>query len=246
LAKGFFITGTDTGVGKTIVTAALIKLIRHLGFSVCGMKPIETGCTGDKSANLGQEAEDKNSRLIPHDGMFLNKIAGGNDSIDLVAPVRFRHPLAPYPASVIEGRDVDLKKIFTAYTALSARHDMVIVEGIGGLLVPILRDYFVFDLAKDFGLPVIVSAHPGLGTINHTLLTVNHALREGIGVAGVIINYHKPPEGTIAEDTNPGVLKEICPVPVIGMLPYLEDLSDIAIQTAALRNINMEAIGKYL
>ena len=113
-----------------------------------------------------------------------------DDSIDLVTPCCFENPLAPMAASEIEGIPVDLEKIKKAYRKLSKNYDAVVVEGIGGLLVPIKRDYFVLDLAKDFGLPIIVVSRPGLGTLNHTMLTVNYAIKEGLNVAGIIINYN--------------------------------------------------------
>jgi len=237
-AKGFFITGTDTGVGKTVITAALIKAISFLGLKACSMKPIETGCKTAVSS--------KKRTLIPSDGMFLKEMAGMDDSIDLVTPIRFESPLAPLPASEIEGTSVDLEKIQKSYTALLKNYDVIIVEGIGGLLVPIKRDYFVLDLARDFGLPIIVVSRPGLGTLNHTLLTVNYALKEGLTVAGIVINYSYPPEHTLAEETNPEIIKQISPVPLIGIFPYLKDLKGNAIEKAGIKNLDFEIIRKYL
>ncbi|MBI5188968.1 MAG: dethiobiotin synthase, partial [Nitrospirae bacterium] len=205
MAKGFFITGTDTGVGKTVITAALIRAIGLLGLRACGMKPIETGCIRAKS-------KVKNRVLIPSDGMFLRELTDMDDPIDLVTPVRFENPLAPMVASNIEGIPVDIDKIKRAFEELSKGYDIIVVEGIGGLLVPIKRDYFVLDLVRDFGLPIIVVSRPGLGTINHTMLTVNYAIKEGLEVAGIIINYSRPPEGTLAEDTNPEIIRQISPV----------------------------------
>jgi len=241
--KGFFITGTDTGVGKTVITAALIKAIGLLGLNVCGMKPIETGCK--KTEVRSQKSEVRNDLLIPSDGMFLIDIAGTNESIELITPVRFANPLAPLPASELEGISVDFQKIQKAYTELSKKYDIVIVEGIGGLLVPITKDYFVLDLAKDFGLPLIIVSRPGLGTINHTMLTVNCAIKEGLNVAGIIINYSHPPEGTLAEDTNPKIITQISPVPIIGIFPYLENFESDTIEKAA-KNLDIEIIKKYL
>jgi dethiobiotin synthetase len=156
------------------------------------MKPIETGCLKEGDV------------LIPSDGMFLRELAAMDDPMDLVTPVRFANPLAPMPASEIEGKSIDLEKIREAFTELSKNYDTLIVEGIGGLLVPIKKDYFLLDLARDFGLPLVVVSRPGLGTINHTLLTVNCAIKEGLAVAGIIINYSMPPEGTLAEKQTRG------------------------------------------
>jgi dethiobiotin synthetase len=255
MPKGFFITGTDTGVGKTVITAALIKAIGLLGLKVCGMKPLETGCLKsefkafDPSSGRGFQSSEfkvKDEELVPSDGMFLREIAGMSDPIDFITPIRFKNPLAPLPASEIEGISVDFQKIQKAYTELSKKYDVIIVEGIGGLLVPITRDYSVLDLAKDFGLPLIIVSRPGLGTINHTMLTVNCATKEGLNVAGIIINYSHPPEGTLAEDTNPEIIRQISPVPIIGIFPYLEDLESNTIKRAAEKTLDIEIIKKYL
>ena len=237
--KGFFITGTDTGVGKTIISAALIKAAHMLGLKACGMKPIETGC---------KQTENRkgNDSLIPSDGTFLREITGTDESIDLITPVRFENPLAPLPASEIEDKPIDLDKIKTAYRKLSGRYDVIIVEGIGGLLVPIKREYFVIDLAKYFGFPIIVVSKPGLGTINHTMLTVNYAIKEGLDVAGIIINYTRPPENTLAENTNPEIIKRLSPVPVLGIFPYMKDLESRTIEKEAVKNLDIELIRTFL
>lgn len=234
MPTGFFITATDTGVGKTVITAALIKAIGILGLRPCGMKPIETGCIREGDV------------LIPSDGMFIKAIAHMEEDIRFISPCCFKSPLAPLPASEIEGISVDLEKIKRAYTELSKNYDAVVVEGIGGLLVPIKRDYFVLDLIREFGLPTIVVSRPGLGTINHTMLTVKYAIKEGLNVAGIIINYSQPPEGTLAEDTNPQIIKRISPVPIIGVFPYLEDMESNTIERAVVKNLNTKMIKRYL
>jgi len=239
MAKGFFVTGTDTGVGKTIITGALIKAAHILGFKACGMKPIETGCKR-------KENRDGNDSLIPADGTFLRETTGTDESIDLITPIRFENPLAPLPASEIEDKPIDLAKIKTAYKELSNRYDVIIVEGIGGLLVPIKIGHLVIDLAKDFGLPIIVVSKPGLGTINHTMLTVNCAINNGLDVAGIIINYTRTSEGTLAENTNPEIIRRLSPVPVIGIFPYLKDLESRTIERGLVKSLNLEIIRKHL
>ncbi len=234
MAKGFFITGTDTGVGKTVITGAMIKAAGLLGLKACGMKPVETGCVREGDV------------LVPSDGMFIKTIAHMEENVKHISPCCFENPLAPLPASRIEGFPVDLKKIKKNYSELVKKYDSVIVEGIGGLLVPIKTDYFVLDFAKDFGLPLIVVARPGLGTINHTMLTVKYAISEGLAVAGIIINYSHPPENTIAESSNPEILKQISPVPLIGIFPYLKDLENTTIEKAAVKNLDITIIKKYL
>ena len=232
--KGFFVTGTDTGVGKTIITAALIKAICRLGFTAGGMKPVESGCLQQGDV------------LVPSDGMFIKTIAHMEENIGHITPCRFKSPLAPLPASEIEGISVDFEKIKKAFADLSRKYDVVIVEGIGGLLVPITRNYSVIDMAKDFNLPLIVVSRPSLGTINHTMLTVNYALKEGLRVAGIIINYNQPPENTLAEATNPEIIKRISPVPVIGIFPYLTDMESATIEKAAGENMDISILKGYL
>lgn len=245
MVKSVFITGTDTGVGKTVVAGALILIMRHLGFRVCGMKPIETGCA--KKASVEQKVENrvKDTLLIPADGMFLKEIAGTDDSLDLITPIRLENPLAPFPASDIEDIPVDIVKIKEAYAELSRKYDTVVVEGIGGLLVPVKRDYFVIDLARDFGSPLIIVSRPCLGTINHTLLTVHYAMKEGLSVVGIIINYSQPPGKTLAEKTNPEVIKQISPVPILGIFPYLKNKESLTLEKAAAESLNVERIKKY-
>ncbi|MBI3592173.1 MAG: dethiobiotin synthase [Nitrospirae bacterium] len=243
MSKGIFITGTDTGVGKTIVSAVIIRAMMKKGINIGAMKPIETGCK--KTAVSGQQSAVKEgTTLIPSDGMFLKEMAEMDDSIDLITPIRFEHPLAPMVASEIEKRQVEINKIFDAYDALFKKYNFMVVEGVGGLLVPInkrqeakgkrQKAYFVADLIKDLKLPVIVVARPTLGTINHTLLTVNHALKEGIDALGVIINFYNPPDDSIAEKTNPDVLRQLCPVPVIGTMPYIRDVNKDNIENTAI------------
>jgi len=234
MAKGFFITGTDTGVGKTIISGAVIKLIISFGLKACGMKPIESGCICSEGT------------LFPPDGMFLKKIACMEEPLTVVTPLCFKNPLAPMSASEIEKTEFSLSDIKKAFQKLSRRYEAVVVEGVGGLLVPIQSSYYVIDLVQELSLPLIVVARPGLGTINHTMLTVKYALKEGLKVAGIIINYSRPPEKSLAEKTNPGLLSRISPVPVIGIFPHLKNTGKNIIEKSALKTLNKEVIKEYL
>lgn len=232
--KGFFVTGTDTGVGKTVVAAALIKAAGLLGVKACGMKPVETGCIRDGNV------------MVPSDGMFLKEIAHMDEAVRHITPCCFEHELAPMVSAEMEGTSVDINRIRGAFDKLGRTYQAIIVEGVGGLLVPIKKDYFILDLVREMGLPLVVVARPGLGTINHTLLTVNYALKEGLEVAGIIINYTYQSEDSMAEKTNPQVIERLSPVPLIGVFPYLDDMSDEAFEKTVLKNLNMEIIRKYL
>ncbi|MFZ5997427.1 MAG: dethiobiotin synthase [Nitrospirota bacterium] len=221
--KGVFITGTDTGVGKSVAAACIIRALLRKGVKVGAMKPIETGC------------ENIYGRLMPLDGTLLRTMAEMDDPVDLIVPARFAYPLAPLVAAELEDRTVDLDAIMNAYTTLSKKYEFLVVEGAGGLLVPITKRqgargegqevYFMEDLIKDLQLPVVIVARATLGTINHTLLTVDHAASAGLNVIGVIINHSSPSRNNDAERTTPVVLKELCPVPVLGVLPYLDSIA---------------------
>lgn len=232
--KGFFITATDTGAGKTVMAGAVIKVIESFGVKVCAMKPIESGC--------GKEGD----ILIPYDGTFLKQAAHMDEPIKQVTPFCFESPLSPLAASEIEGKKVSIEAIKKTYYRLYKSYEAIVVEGIGGLMVPIKRDYFLVDLAREFSLPLLIVTKPGLGTINHTMLTVQYALKAGLEVAGLIINYSRPPENSLAEKTNPHILKEICPVPVIGIFPYLKDMGEDVLEKTALRNLDLEVLKKYI
>ena len=208
MAKGIFITGTDTGVGKTYVASGIAASLRAQGVNIGVMKPAETGCrirSGD---------------LIPADAIRLAKAAGAHDPLTLINPYRFRKPLAPSVASELEGKKIQPSRIMTSYRALVRRHDFMIIEGAGGIMVPLSGYYLNLDLAREIGLPVVVVARPGLGTINHTLLTIAAIKERGISIAGVVINYSDKRRQGTAERTSPEEIEKISRVPVLGVVPY--------------------------
>lgn len=231
--RGLFITGTDTGVGKTIIAGAIITALHSSGIKTGAMKPIETGCI-----TIG-------GSLHASDGAFLKDMAQMDEPLNQVTPSCFRSPLAPFVASEIEGRTIDLQKIRNHFRRLTDKYEAVIVEGIGGLLVPIKKDYFVLDLAKELGLPLVVITKPTLGTINHTLLTVNYAMREGVRIAGIIINYSRFPEGSIAENTNPQVIQQLTDIPLIGIFPFLKDLKRENLERAAAKHLDLDLLTRH-
>ncbi len=168
-----FVTGTDTAVGKTVVSCALVRAVRATGANVGVMKPIETGVGPDG----------------PRDALALGEAAGVDDALDLVCPQQFALPAAPTVAAAHEGREVQLDVVDRAWQVLRARHDVMVVEGAGGLLVPAAPAVSMADLAANLGLPVLVAARGALGTINHTLLTIEAAQRRGLKLAGVVISH---------------------------------------------------------
>lgn len=213
MIKGIFVTGTDTDVGKTVIAAGLAGLFKQKGLKVAVMKPIQTG------------AIKRTGKLISLDIELMIKTSGINEDINLLNPYCLEPPVAPLVASQITGVKIDIKKILTAYAKLKSRYEIVIVEGAGGLLVPILSNYLMIDLIKDLDLPILIVAKPSLGTINHTLLTIRESQAQGIHVLGVVINGLKEDEAGICERTNPQLIENLSKVPVLGIIPYDPQIS---------------------
>lgn len=226
---GVFITGTDTGVGKTLVAVGLALVLKERGVKVGVMKPVATGCYG----------HEKN--LVSQDAVCLLE-ASQNEYPRLTNPVRFRNALAPNVAATIERKEIVLEKIYDAYRQLQKHYDFIIVEGIGGLLVPLTNDYFIANLIKDFNLPIVVVARNVLGTINHTLLTIDAAVIRGFEIRGVIFNRVPKVNYSLAETTNPKVIHDISGVPILGSLPEMEELNMDHCQFGNLKEIFQERI----
>jgi dethiobiotin synthetase len=217
--RGLFVTGTDTGVGKTEVSCAIVAEARAAGLDLAAMKPAESG--------LGPGA--------PSDSERLRAAAGGADDPALVCPYRFAAPLAPAVAARLEGAEVRLEVILGAARALLARHAALLVEGAGGLLVPLTAGGTYADLAVALGLPVLVVARAGLGTVNHTALTVEALRARRLAVAGVILNRIGPADDPSVPH-NAAEIERLCGVPVLATLPHCADIAGReAILRSALR-----------
>lgn len=215
MSKGIFITGTDTGVGKTIVAATLALVLRMKGVRVGVMKPITSGC------------REEDGRLVSDDAELLCTAAGIACNGD-TAPYLLREPLAPAEAAKRDGVWIDFSRIKECYERLAAAYDVVIVEGAGGLMVPLAGGLLVADLARELALPLVVVARPGLGTINHTVLTCLCARQVGLEVAGVIINDY-PEQPGLAEQSAPHHIGSLCGAPVLGLWPHREDPDQIEV-----------------
>jgi dethiobiotin synthetase len=229
LKPGIFITGTDTGVGKTLVAAGLALALRERGMKVGVMKPIATGCYGSET------------RLVSQDAVFLME-AAETDVPPLICPSRYRNPLAPNVAAAVEKKPVNLKQIRAAYEELQKIYDFVIVEGIGGLMVPIEKDYFVANMIRDFQLPVVVVSRASLGTINHTLLTLDAALIRGFDIRGIIFNRIPVANFSLAEITNPKIIHELTNIPILGSLPEMQDVDVETCRFGRLKEVFMERV----
>jgi len=227
--RGLFITGTDTGVGKTVVAAGLALALRRRGLAVGVLKPVETGWNGEGGWSA--------------DGALLAAAAGvDNGPAAAVVPCVYREPLAPLVAARRAQRPVPLEALDRAFEALAER-DWVLVEGAGGLAVPITEDLDMAGLAARWGLPLLVVARPGLGTLNHTFLTVHYARAGGLKVIGVVISGYPEAEADVATQSNPALIRELCGVPVLGLVPWRTPMVSAADAAAAVEaGLDVEAL----
>jgi dethiobiotin synthetase len=210
--RGVFITGTDTDVGKTWVAAGLTAALRQRGVKAVYFKPVQSGCPR------------ADGRLMPTDADFARTLAGLTEPLEVLTPIALELPLAPGVAAAQAGVEVDLGRIAASLADLTARYDFLVVEGAGGLYVPLVGTHFlVLDLIRWLRLPLVVVAKSGLGTINHTTLTVKAALAAGIEVTGVILNRY-PDHPGLAAATNPGVIEALTGVPILAKLPEVHNL----------------------
>lgn len=230
-----FVTGTDTGVGKTVISSAIsafFSLRKKMNVGV--MKPFESG--------LSKQDKD----LLPWDAICLREASGSNDDLDIISPYTFESPVAPEVAAMLEHVNIDTSIIDKIFQRLKKSHDLVVIEGAGGVLVPIKENFFFADLIQKWNAPTLIVSRLGLGTINHTLLT-NHLLQErGVKVLGVILN-NTDGLGDLPAQTNPDILKKYLNVPILGVFPHVKDLLKGNVDRERLadmfaKNINTEAL----
>ncbi len=213
MRNGIFVTGTDTEIGKTIVAAGLVAALRREGADVGAMKPIASG------------GIEHGGRVASEDALVLLEAAGTDDPMDLVNPVCLSLPLAPTIAAEREGRPIDIGVVDRAWEKLRAAHDCVVVEGVGGAAVPITEELLAIDLAVRWALPVLIVGRPGLGTINHCMLTVDFVRHRGCEIIGVVFcDATGEPKG-MAEATNADAVQRFAGVPVLGEVCFSEELA---------------------
>ena len=227
--KSYFVTGTDTGVGKTAITAALAASLRKRGIDVGVMKPIATGIpqkNGFKSADV----------------TLLHEAAKVNDSEEVINPVFLTVPSSPYDATKALGLKIDMKIIREKFQHLLKIHQMLLVEGIGGIMTPITKDFFVADMIKEMKLETIIVTRSTLGTLNHTLMTFRMCKEYGIAVKGMIINYFDE-KGSLAERNAPSTLHEITGLPILGIIPFVKDYQKLDAMTSIVeKNIDLNLL----
>lgn len=203
--KGFFVTGTDTDVGKTIISGGLAAVLHENNLDVGVFKPMLSGISRDDPES---------------DTSFLKEMSQTALTAEEITPFTFCEPVSPLVAAQQEGKTVELEEIMQKWEKVRRKCGCFIVEGAGGISVPLGEKFLVSDVIQKIGLPLIIVARPDLGTINHTFLTVHYARSAGIKVAGIIINGRKDGP-SLAEKTNPAVIEQFTGVPVLGITPRL-------------------------
>jgi dethiobiotin synthetase len=193
---GLFITGTDTGVGKTVVAGAIADWFRRRHRRVGVLKPVATGCVHRREGLVSEDAE------------FLAHCADARFPLDVICPQRYAEPLAPTVAAERAKQLLDWEAVQRSMRAIEAGSDVLIVEGVGGVMVPLDGSHTVLDLIHWLRLPVVVVARPDLGTINHTLLTLAALRSAGATIAGVVINRYPTDTPDAAQETNPRVIEK--------------------------------------
>ncbi len=202
-----FITGTDTGVGKTLIAGAIADWFRRRRARVAVLKPAATGCVHRREGLVSEDAE------------FLAACADARFPLDLICPQRYAEPLAPSVAAQRAKQPLDWDAISRSIRLMSAESDVMIVEGVGGVLVPMDEKHTVLDMIRWLKGPAVVVARPNLGTINHTLLTLATLRSASAEVAGVVINRYRADGATVAEETNPRMIERWGKTRILATVP---------------------------
>jgi len=229
---GFLVVGTDTGVGKTLVAAAIADWFRRSGKRVAVCKPCATGCVHRREGLVSEDAE-----MLAHH-------ANTPHPLHLVCPQRFAEPLAPAIAAERAGQPLDWQAIDAAISEMSRDADVFIIEGVGGVMVPMDKKHTFLDVAAWLKLPAVVVARPGLGTINHTLLTCAALRSRKVRVAGVVINRYPAETPPPAEETNPRAIERwgktsvLCLIPDVNMPAAPALAPDVS---AAINSVDWQA-----
>lgn len=216
--KGFFITGTDTDAGKTVASAAILALLLNLEKDAVPVKPAQTGC------------ELINGKLNAPDLDFTLKITGleiEESERENLCPNKYEPACSPHLAAEMANDYIDLNELVLSIKKVSEKHELIIVEGAGGIMVPLNDKELTLDLMCQLNLPVILTARPGLGTINHTLLSLKALKDRGLEVAGVIFCATKPLKGDVIEKDNVKIIEKFGNVKILGTIPYIANLEDL-------------------
>lgn len=217
MSRGIFITGTDTDVGKTIVTAGLLRQLRNAGVNAASMKPVQTGA--EESGDGGFIAPD----LVVHHRAA--GISASREERDLMAPYLYVPACSPHLAGRMAGRYPDIDHIKDCAGQLLERYETLLVEGAGGVYAPLTESETMLDLMRALAFPVLLVAHRGLGTINHTLLSIGALRAAGLDILGVVFNEVEDVQPDFIKEDNPGAVRSFGKVEILGNIDYLTELA---------------------
>ncbi|WP_077212560.1 dethiobiotin synthase [Bacillus dakarensis] len=221
--NGFFVTGTDTDVGKTVISSGLAGVLKEMVIDVGVFKPMLSGIPREDAAS---------------DTSLLKELSQTSLTHEEITPFEFKEPLAPYMAAKLEGKQVRLEEIKDHWEKIRGKHEFFIVEGAGGISVPLGEEYLVSDVIKALELPIVIVARPNLGTFNHTYLTIQYAKSMGLAIAGIVINGQSE-EPDIAEMTNSELMGKWCGVPILGVTPKLEVVTKESVKNMVKEHIDI-------
>ncbi len=226
--KSIFIAGTDTDVGKTYITAGLAVTFRKMGINVGVMKPFAAG-TAQKKGFKSEDSE------------ILSNAAQVRDSESLINPQFFPIPASPYTVWKNLKIKPKIPTILASFKKLSKLHEMILVEGMGGIMTPILKDYYITNLIKEMKIPTVIVTRSKIGTINHTIMTVKMCEKYKIPVKGIIINNFDDgyPVNELKRD-----LQNLTGIKVLGSIPFLKDMSDASLYRIFKKNIDLKLLLK--
>jgi dethiobiotin synthase len=234
--NGLFVTGTDTGIGKTALSALLLAELRRRGINAAPIKPVQTGCIAEGSEpeasdlrqNGAQSPKPKAQSLSVPDLDYSLSMADMHVSAEdykNMSPYRFEPACSPHLAAEMAGTEIDIAGMVIAARTLTSDYDFVIAEGAGGVLVPLNQRETMLDLMQALKFPILLAARPGLGTINHTLLSIRALRAEGLDIAGVVFVAGTYAEPGFIEDDNITTIEHFGKVPIIGTIPYCARLA---------------------
>jgi len=210
--KGVFIVGTDTEVGKTVVTAGLLHVLLQEGIRACSFKAVQSGGTWDKG------------HLIDGDTTWIKKVCQIDEDYCLMNPYPLQPEVSPHLAARLEGKIIKRENILNAFAKLQQKYDYIVAEGAGGVIVPLINnEYYIYNLIKDLNLPVVIVTRAGLGAINHTILTLDYLQKLNIEVTGIIVNNFT---GQIHEKDNIECIKNIGGKKILAVIDHLNKIND--------------------
>lgn len=226
MLKSLFIAGTDTDVGKTYITAGLAVTLRKTGVDVGVMKPFAAG-TAQKKGYKSEDVE------------ILSRSAMTCDPENLVNPQFFPIPASPYTAWKKLKTKPKVSTILSSFKKLSKLHDMLLVEGMGGIMTPILKDYYITNLIKEMKIPTVIVTRSKVGTVNHTIMTVKMCEKYKLPLKGIIINNFD--DGYPIQDLTKD-LKALTGIPVLGTIPFIKDMSDASLYKIFKKNLDLKLL----